>query len=256
MTGFPPPTISSFTPSTGYPGLAVTIYGSNLTQITEVSFGGVRASSISSMLPTQLWATVPEGAVSGPIRVITDGGEGTSSTSFTVTAVPSPVITGLSTTVAHPGELVGLTGEHLLHPTLVSIRGVSATIHSTGQDNLWFEVPFAANGPVRVTTAGGTALSAQILTIVGGPPPPQLLAFSPTNGLVGSLVTLRAQALARVDGVAFNGTAAEFEQRGEDIVVARVPAQATSGPITVDVSDGILTAPQRSTSFIAATWNW
>ena len=83
----PAPTISSFTPASGLVGTAVTIAGTNLTGTTWVRFGGV-AASFAVDLPTQITATVPAGATTGPITVTTPGGTATSATSFVVETPP------------------------------------------------------------------------------------------------------------------------------------------------------------------------
>jgi hypothetical protein len=83
------PTITSFNPTTGPPGTAVVITGTNLTGATAVTFGGALAAfTVDS--PTQITATVPNNAVSGPIAVTTPNGTGTSSTNFTVESLRHP----------------------------------------------------------------------------------------------------------------------------------------------------------------------
>ena len=62
----------------------VTITGTNLSGTTRVTFNG-KAASFSVVSSTQVRASVPGGAKSGPIAVTTPGGTATSSTSFTVT---------------------------------------------------------------------------------------------------------------------------------------------------------------------------
>jgi outer membrane protein assembly factor BamB len=78
------PTVSSFTPQSGPPGTSVTIAGSNLTGTSAVRFNGASAS-YAVVSDTQITATVPVGATSGPISLTTPGGTATSSTPFTVT---------------------------------------------------------------------------------------------------------------------------------------------------------------------------
>jgi RTX calcium-binding nonapeptide repeat (4 copies)/IPT/TIG domain len=86
----PAPAISSIAPTSGPVGTRVTIGGTNLGDATAVAFGGVPAG-FTLVSNTALSATVPAGAVSGPISVTTPGGTATSTGSFTVgTAAPPP----------------------------------------------------------------------------------------------------------------------------------------------------------------------
>jgi hypothetical protein len=79
-----PPKIGSFSPSSGPVGTEVIIEGNTFTGTTEVTFGGVAASSFQVINDTQLDAIVPSGAKTGTIAVTTSGGTGTSTASFTV----------------------------------------------------------------------------------------------------------------------------------------------------------------------------
>jgi len=83
------PAISSFAPASGGSGTLVTIAGTNLSGATSVTFGGASAG-FTQVSSTQLTATVPAAAATGPIAVTTPGGTATSSTAFTVTAPVPP----------------------------------------------------------------------------------------------------------------------------------------------------------------------
>jgi hypothetical protein len=86
------PTLSGFTPTSGPAGTTVTLTGSGFTGATAVAFNGVSAQfSVTS--PTQISATVPASAATGPISVTTPGGTATSSTSFVVTVGATPDFT-------------------------------------------------------------------------------------------------------------------------------------------------------------------
>jgi hypothetical protein len=79
-----PPTVTGLSPSSGPVGTAVTVTGSNFTEIGSVTVGGVSAVyTISSA--GKLVVTVPSGAASGPVTVTTAAGSASSAT-FTVTA--------------------------------------------------------------------------------------------------------------------------------------------------------------------------
>jgi type IV pilus biogenesis protein CpaD/CtpE len=79
------PQISSFTPTSGAAGTAVTITGVSLTQTTRVTFGDVEATAFTVNSDTQVTATVPTDAVTGKIKVTTPGGTASNATVFTVT---------------------------------------------------------------------------------------------------------------------------------------------------------------------------
>src|SRR3990170_3088302 len=87
-----PPVITSFTPSSGPVGTQVTLTGSNFTGATAVAFNGTPAATFTVDSDTQLRATVPSSATTGPISVTNPYGSASSATDFTVTP-PSTDIT-------------------------------------------------------------------------------------------------------------------------------------------------------------------
>jgi hypothetical protein len=92
------PTITRLSPSSGAVGSSVTISGTNLRGASAVTFTGATASSYSIDSDTQITATVPVAATTGPIAVTTRGGEATSAEPFTV--LPSLTTTASDTIVA------------------------------------------------------------------------------------------------------------------------------------------------------------
>lgn len=85
-----PPTITGFAPASGPPGTQVAIDGSELTGASAVAFGGLPAGTFSVVSASRILATVPPGASSGAISVITPGGTASSAASFSVTNPPPP----------------------------------------------------------------------------------------------------------------------------------------------------------------------
>jgi hypothetical protein len=79
-----PPTISSFSPTSGPVGTQVTINGANLDKATIVEFnqGGTVSYTINS--PSKITATVPTGSQTGYISI--NQGQALSPQPFTVTA--------------------------------------------------------------------------------------------------------------------------------------------------------------------------
>jgi len=78
------PDVSSFSPTSGTVGKSVTINGTGLRQTVEIYFGGVQATEFKVISDTEVTATVPSGARTGPVVVEAQGGTGKSSTNFTV----------------------------------------------------------------------------------------------------------------------------------------------------------------------------
>ncbi len=80
------PTITSITPSSGYWADVVTIAGNNFGNIKGSSYGKFynnKTASCSSWTNTSITCTVPSGAESGLVRVVTSGGE-SNGVAFTV----------------------------------------------------------------------------------------------------------------------------------------------------------------------------
>lgn len=81
------PAITSFAPALGAVGTGVTINGTNFTGATAVSFAG-RAATFTVSNSGTINATVPAGAITGPIAVTTLDGTATSAASFTISTAP------------------------------------------------------------------------------------------------------------------------------------------------------------------------
>jgi hypothetical protein len=162
-----PPTITSFTPTSGPVGTSVTITGTNFLGVTAVSFNNVNAPSFIVNSATELIALVPSGATTGRIRVTSGLGTATSATDFTVTAPQPPTVTSFSPTSGPVGTSVAIMGTNFTGATSVSFNNVNAatfTVNSATQ--ITATVPAGATtGRVRVVTTGGTGTSATDFTV-------------------------------------------------------------------------------------------
>jgi hypothetical protein len=77
------PDITGFAPPSGPVGARVTITGSGFTGTRSVEFTGAAASP-TAVSGTEITVTVPAGAQTGPLQVITPAGTATTTTPFTV----------------------------------------------------------------------------------------------------------------------------------------------------------------------------
>ena len=167
-----PPTISSFSPTSGPAGCVVVIRGTNFKNpiVTSVDIGGTSVSAFKVVSGTEIWATVA-GDASGTIHVANASATASSPTDFTH-ANPG----GCSPTIAYItpcggaagwGTVVAVIGTNLLKSsgtaTSLPVGGdvrfaphtVTATHTGTSESprQLSVIVPAsAADGPIRVST--------------------------------------------------------------------------------------------------------
>jgi hypothetical protein len=112
VTPSPPPVIAALDPPGGPAGTTVTFTGTGFTGASSVAFHGAPAAfGVNS--DTELFATVPLGATTGPVSVTTPGGTGTSLTDYEVvppTAHTRTVSLRLRWTLVASGRVVAAGG--------------------------------------------------------------------------------------------------------------------------------------------------
>ncbi|NUQ63491.1 MAG: IPT/TIG domain-containing protein [Pirellulales bacterium] len=228
-----PPEITAFTPASGQAGTEVTISGRNLTGTTQVLFNGTAAVyTVDS--DSQLRATVPDGATTGPIQLTNGGGTQTSATPFTVLAPPR--ITSFSPVAGPVGRDVTLLGVHFNTVSQVLFNGTAASFTVDSASQLRAVVPAgAASGPISVVNPDGTAASASDFTVLVAP---EISSLTPASGPVGTEVTLSGANFRAVAEVRFNGIAAAFTVDSPTQLRAIVPPGATTGRIVVSNAAG------------------
>jgi hypothetical protein len=162
------PTISSFSPSSGPPGTAVTINGSHFTGVNGVKFNGTSAT-FNFVSDAQVTTTVPIGATTGKITLTTPSGTATSSSNFTVTSSSPPTISSFSPSSGAVGASVTINGSHFTGATAVKFNGTSAGFSFANDGRVTAIVPAGATtGRITLTTPSGTATSSSNFTVNGG----------------------------------------------------------------------------------------
>jgi large repetitive protein len=244
-------TVTSFTPTCGIAGTAITITGTGFTNpLNGVDFDAtgspVAATTFAYVSATSATATVPVGATSGKIRVRTPVPDSSSATNFIVAADALPTISSFLPTSGGTGTSVVITGTNFGCATSVLFNATSATFVVDSATQITATVPAGATtGALHVTTTGfGPGNSATSFTVTGATP--TITSFLPTSGPVGTSVVITGTNLSGVTSVKFNGTSATFSANTATSVTAIVPAAATTGAIQVTASAGIATS---STNF-------
>ena len=150
-------------PTSGKVGLTVHILGTNLSGVSKVSFHGT-AAAFTVVSPTEINASLPNGATTGSVAVtIAGGGTLNSNKKFLV----MPQITSFSPTSGAVGTVVTITGVSLTQTSKVTFGGVKATTFSVENDtSVKATVPTGApSGKIAIATSGGRANSAMSFTV-------------------------------------------------------------------------------------------
>ena len=156
-------TISGFTPASGRTGVTVTISGSGFSAIPAedtVTFNGVAANILAATV-NQITTTVPPGATTGRITVVSPNGAGVSRTDFVVRAALE--ITSFDPSIGTPETGVTVNGvgfDDTVQGNTVQFNGIPAMIDTASTHQIQTTVPLGAtSGHISVTSGGNTAIS-------------------------------------------------------------------------------------------------
>jgi uncharacterized repeat protein (TIGR01451 family) len=237
------PFIREFAPARGPRGAPVLISGENFTSGAIVKFNGATDPTTAVTALTQIHATVPTNATSGPITVTTSAGTSTNANIFHV----PPRLTSFTPTNGIVGSSIVITGANFVAVSDVLFNtGAAQSIIVNASNKLTAVLPTnATTGPLTVTTPGGVIISTGLFRVL-----PNLTAFSPTLGPVGTPVTINGTSFFNVTNVSFNNRSASFTNVSSTEIRATVPAGATTGPIRVATPDGLAVS---ATNFIVTT---
>jgi FG-GAP-like repeat/Bacterial Ig-like domain/Secretion system C-terminal sorting domain/FG-GAP repeat len=141
----PPPVLTALNPTTGPAGSVVTLTGTNFTWATGVSFNGTAATTFTVSSATTITATVPMGATTGNVIVMSPGGL-SNGVLFTVTALAPDLIVSSAQSVA---------------------GGTYNTVTVTGIGVLTLTAPLVVNSAFNVQAGGDLNTNCQPITGAG-----------------------------------------------------------------------------------------
>jgi hypothetical protein len=260
FTALPTPlSLDTFTPATGAPGTSVTLTGyghenpivnfANNVRATVVSTAEGAMTAKGPLSVTRV--TVPPGAVTGPITVITAEGSVASRSIFTIPTY-KVALTDFQPDVGTVGTVITFTGtfDPVAANNVVTFIGagqvpaVTAVPMSGTGVSLQVKVPAGARtGTVSVGSAGGQASMPKAFSL-----PPSITSFSIPGGPVGYDIDINGDNFNQVTPqstvVKFNGTVATSVRVWSGTVIkVTIPAGATTGKVTVQTPGGLATSP-------------
>jgi hypothetical protein len=247
------PTLTSNTPNTGNTngGTVITLTGTNLTNASSVSFGGIPSSSVTVINETTVTCVAPAHAA-GMVDVVitTPGGTATLASAYTYAAtVPTLSMVSPATGPVAGGTTMTLTGSNLTGLTGVTIGGASASsISVLSATSATCITPPHVSGMVDVVinTTGGSAALPGAFTYLNAP---AMGAITPVHGPTagGTTVTITGTNLTGTTSVTFGGTAATSVT-----VVSATTVTCTAPAHAAGVVDVVLTAPGGTVSAVGA----
>ena len=229
----------AFTPSpaSGAIGLPIVLNGTSLAGTTSVKFNSNKTAAFTVVSNTQVNTTVPTGATTGNITLITPGG--TATAAFAV--APPVIVNGFSPASGPVGTTVTVTGSGFGSPqgtSTISFNGVLGSPTAWSSTSITVKVPSGATkGAITVNGPGGPGSSAASFLVT-----PVISGFTPTSGGSGTVVTITGTSFTGATAVKFNGTTATFTVTDDSHISATVPSGATTGTITVTTPGGTATS--------------
>ena len=243
-----PIVIESFSPAEALSGDEITITGEYLNTVKEVIFGGdVIVTEFVSQSRHELKVKVPSNAITGPVIV------GDVNEIEDENTIPNRVYSAEELVIGNPtvvkaekatyksGDEITVAGEHLDMIQAINLTGIADvpfTVDETGS-SITFNLPASATDGniVLVSYAGVEFVAGEIETVTVADLAVASCA-SDKRYKAGSDVKISGSDLDLVTKVEFTGAEAEWALQESGEIIAKIPATAKDGVITVSLASG------------------
>jgi large repetitive protein len=251
-----PPSVTGTKPSHQQAGMPLEIDGMNFENVQHVFIGGIDVQNFNVASSTMITTTVPSQLSPGTaiIQVQTKLDSGSIATSpgfagFTVDP-PTFCFTGFTPNQGRPGDTITLFGcafSRLQSVTFNRAQPIPRSAVTVQSETVaTVKVPQdAQSGPITLSDGPDNPQQQGFILL----PQPYVFdepdEFDPTQGVIGTLVTIHGKHLASVDTVIFHQTVVPKDQRqvgASQKITANVPMGATTGPITLKGPNGSVTS--------------
>ncbi|MDX2189123.1 MAG: FG-GAP-like repeat-containing protein [Bacteroidota bacterium] len=233
--------------SIGIWGQLVKIEGTNFLSGMQISFNGVTSSyssgyficfgTYTSFGSNSLYTFIPNGATSGNVTVITQGG---TSNTIPFTIIPPPTVGSFSPITGIAGTSVTINGTDFTSVTSVNFNGANASFTPVSSTQLIALVPNnAAAGKISVSAFGGTGQSSVNFT-----PVPVITSINYSEAPIGSTVRIFGTNLYAPTDIDFsNSNNASSSNNNITYLDVVVPANANNGVISFTNVGGTSVSP-------------
>lgn len=238
------PKIISVNPTAAIPGDTVVIKGTNLLNVSDIKFGTMEATSIStSKSDTSLLAIIPDSIAPGDVyvQVYYSNGTGYAATKFTVLAKPKiPTISAVNPLTALPGDSITITGINFSAVSSVTFDSLSAHFTINDSTKLTVTVPSTIKGahPV-ITVSAPTGFDTVSFTINYTP---VITSVTPGEAKEGDIITVSGVRFTGVTAVNLGSLATTFTFINDTTLTFAVPKGAASGTVSIVTPNGTATS--------------
>lgn len=267
-TGAPtgPPTITSFTPTSGPAGTTVVITGTNFSPVpseNDVRWSPNVAAVVTASTTTTITATVPVAAAFGKLYV-TVGCYPTavSANNFTVGTPVMSTITAFAPSSGQVGTVVTITGTNfstIPANNAVAFNGTNATVTSSTTTSITTMVPAGATtGKITVTVGGNTTTSAADFIVPVSANQPPIIESITSGTIIGSMVTINilplisdpddnldVSSLSVIDDITQQGASATLNPSSQLVLDYKGVQFAGTDAVTIEVCDLELACTQQ-----------
>jgi len=237
------PTITSISPMNGTTSgaNAVNIYGTNLGNTSQVTFGGFPATITAGQTSTLVAVTAPAHAAAGNVTVVLVTPGGSASTYYTYLGVPTFASISPTSGSVNGSTSVTITGAGFTGATSVTFGGTAATnVVVVSDTSITATTPAHAAGAVNVIITGpyGSVTAPNAYTYVTAPAAPTVTGVSPTTGSVlgGTSVTVTGTGFTGATAVKFGTTAATAFTFVSDTSITATSPAGTAGTVDITVT--------------------
>ena len=283
------PTVTNITPASGNiaVGSSTTLVGTNFrpgatVKLQKSGQNAIIAGNVVASGPTKITCdlAVPPNASIGNWDVVVTNSDGTSgkkAAAFSITAPPSPTVTGITPASGTAGTTVGITNlaganfmpggtVKLLKAGQPDIIASNVEITSLTKITCTVTIPVtAATGSwdVVVTNSDGTSGKKAAAFSITAPPPPTVTGITPALGKTGATISI-----TNLAGTNFrSGAMVKLQKSGQPDIVANsvvvvspmaitcrfaIPATAATGSWNVIVTNSDGTTGSKATGFSIA----
>ena len=227
------PAIASFQPASGAPGETLTLYGSNLLDVSIIEFSGGASANFTPLTELSGQVIIPENAMSGPIIAQNPYGSNQSNSIFQRNDAPTVSISSLPTAPVYEGDVITISGGNFYEVTGVLIGVLNAEFEILSATSMSITVPAGAlSGTISLLSPSGNIASNNDLTVILMPPsfPDSMIA----SGVVGEPFSFNFSINGAIDNITIDPLPAGLVFDDALLTISGIPE--VDGSFSIEIS--------------------